>query len=155
MKLFKTTFYTGGIIIIFIIISIAFGDNLRYKRIGNTNFYLMETYAISKEGFPLASLFYKHDSTEIYEGVCMSGYPLYIMWNSDFIITKNYDGNHRKIINYNIIEIIHSNVSQNSFKVYEFSTKSRYHIALSNYGIDEQNLEHTDNNISWSFHFFR
>lgn len=152
MKIFRTFFCMGLIVFFVIIAPITLGENLQYKRIGNTNFYLMETYAISKEGLPLANLYYKYDDSETYEGVCMYGYPLYIMWNSDYVITKNYDGNHSKIISYNIIRVYQSKSTNKPFKVYEFLTKSAYYIGLHNLGIDEQILKCTDNNIPWSLH---
>ena len=147
MKIFKIIVCAEIVVFVFILGGITFGDNFPYKRIGNTNFYLIESYAISKDGHPLACLYYKYDNA--YEGVRMSGFPLYIMWNEDYIITKNYDGKKNKIISYNIIESLQTDKSYMPVKVYEFSTKSAYHIALRNLGIDEKKINCTDNHLPW------
>ena len=75
------------------------------RRIGNTRFYLIETMIDSKEGKPLAGLYYKPTATSGYIGENTPGFPKTILWNDHYIISKNFDGNNPVVIEYVIINI--------------------------------------------------
>ena len=73
------------------------------RRIGNTRFYLLETMAISNEGEPLAGLYYSPTDVSGYKSVEMSGFPMTILWNDKYLISKIFDGNSPNIDSYVVI----------------------------------------------------
>ena len=75
------------------------------RRIGNTRFYLVETMVDSKNGKPLAGLYYKPIATSGFCGESTPGFPMIIYWNDRFVISKNFDGNSPEIIEYVIINL--------------------------------------------------
>ena len=65
----KKYIYLIIIVPIFVFLLLWLNDMLSYsRRIGDTRFYLVETFATSKKGKPLAGLFYKRTDGLGYDG---------------------------------------------------------------------------------------
>lgn len=127
-------------------------DVLSYsRRIGNTRFYLVETMANSKEGKPLAGLYYKvTGDSGGYKGVEMSGYPKMILWNDKYIISKNYDGNNENIIGYVVINQNSVNTTNGYIEeIYHFTSETDYYAFLRQIKLSESKLNETGNHILW------
>lgn len=119
------------------------------RQIGNTPFYLVETMAISKEGKPLAGLYYKPNKTSSYYGEFTPGFPMYILWNEQFLISKNFDGNNPKIIKYVIISLDSLTLDSLLTNIHTFNNKNDYFDYLKGIGLSESKMEQTNNQIGW------
>ncbi len=89
-KTLKAVSIITGILIVslFLLLLLIFcGDINQYKRIGETHFYLVESFATSKDGKPLANLHYEFNNEKTPgEGVGIKGFPKCISWNEDYMI---------------------------------------------------------------------
>lgn len=117
-------------------------------KIGNTQFYLVETMASSNDGKPLLGLYTK--AKYGYKGVDMCGFPRFILWNDQYLISKNYNGNDTTIINYVII----NRDSVNSYDgeitdIHIFLTEKEYKNYLKKKNISEAEMKQIDNHITW------
>lgn len=120
------------------------------RRIGNTRFYLVKTMVNSKDGKPLAGLYYKPIATSGFCGEDTPGFPMTIYWNEKFIISKNFDGNNPKIIEYVIIDLdsIDPNYGEMN-NIRRFRNEEEYYTYLKQINISEANMNQTDNHIVW------
>ena len=118
-------------------------------RIGDTNFYLVETMAMSEEGDPLLGLYHK-DINDGYKGVEMSGFPKIILWNEKYLISKNYDGNVPTITSYVIICQDSVNISDGDIAgILLFKTEIEYNNYMKQIGVSESKMNQIDNRITW------
>lgn len=91
-------------LLIFFVIMLGFTDVKQYKRIGDTNFYLVETMAYSSNGKPIPGLFYSGNPRKAgFAGVSCMGVPLQIFWNDRYLVLKCTDRDSKRLINYCII----------------------------------------------------
>lgn len=120
------------------------------RRIGNTRFYLVETMVDSKNGKPLAGLYYKPIATAGYCGENTPGFPKIIYWNDRYVIAKNFDGNSPEIIEYVIINLdsIEPNYGEMN-DIHRFREEKDYYIYLKQMKISEADMNQTDNHIVW------
>ena len=106
--------------------------------------------ATSKEGKPLAGLFYKPSNIYGYVGEQTSGFPLIILWNENYLISKNYDGCSTDIIKYMVINLDRVNTDSITIpEIYEFTEQKDYDMFLQNIGLSEADMKRTNNYISW------
>lgn len=120
------------------------------RRIGNTRFYLVETLVDSKNGKPLAGLYYKPIATSGFCGESTPGFPMIIYWNDRFVISKNFDGNNPEIIEYVIINL--DSIEPNYGKmndIHRFRDEEEYYTYLKQLKISEADMNQTDNHIAW------
>lgn len=135
-----------GVIIFLIILNHYMSYSMK---IANSNFYLVETMATSKEGKPLLGLYYK-DKYGGYKGVDMSGFPKIILWNDKYLITKNYDGNDSSITSYVIINL--DSVSASNGIISEpliLKTTTEYNDYMQQNRLSELKMKQIDNCILW------
>lgn len=133
------------------------GDITQYKRIGNTNFYLVETMAISPEGYPLPNLYYSQNPRKNgFSGINQKGIPYQIFWNERFLVVKCSDTDSGKIINYCVMEDLKTTNKNpgNNYNLHEYATKKEYEEAMKLFGLNEIEMNQTDNNIPWSLHLW-
>lgn len=120
------------------------------RRIGNTRFYLVETMTDSKEGKPLAGLYYKPTAVSGYNGEDTPGFPKTILWNEHYIISKNFDGNNSAVVEYVIINMDSIKSDFGEMKdIHRFQDEKSYYRYLKQIKISEADMNQTDNHISW------
>lgn len=126
-------------------------DYFSYSRkIGNTHFYLVETMTNSKTGKPLAGLYYMTANHSGYYGGNTPGFPKYILWNDKYLISKNFDGNNSKIVEYIIINLDSIKTETGEMTdIHRFQDKTAYHKYLNQIKLSETEMNHTDNHIAW------
>lgn len=133
------------------------GDITQYKRIGNTNYYLVETMAISSEGTPLPNLYYSQNpGKDGFSGINQKGIPYLIFWNERFVVVKCSDINSKRITNYCIIEnfkTTNKNPDKN-YNLHEYATMEEYKEAMKLFGLNEIEMYQTNNSIPWSLHLW-
>ena len=148
----KKSFIIFAIIGLFTILLVGWficWQSLPSKRIGETDFYIMESFASTKQGKPLNSLYYKHDSLSVYEGILMAGYPVHIMWNDKYIVCKNSNGDNTSIINYVVLVPNPSRLPEIPYDVNEFNSEKDYLCFLDQLGISESGMNYSDSHIPW------
>lgn len=120
------------------------------RRIGNTRFYLVETMVDSKDGKPLAGLYYKPIATSGFCGENTPGFPKIIYWNDKFVISKNFDGNNPEIVEYVIINLdsIEPNYGEMN-DIHRFRNEEEYYTYLKQIKLSEADMNQTDNHIAW------
>ena len=120
------------------------------RRIGNTRFYLVETMEDSKDGKPLAGLYYKPIATSGFCGEHTPGFPKIILWNDRFVISKNFDGNNPEIVEYVIINLDSIDPNYGEMKdIHRFRNEEDYYAYLKQIKISEADMNQTDNHIAW------
>lgn len=120
------------------------------RRIGNTRFYLVETMVDSKDGKPLAALYYKPIATSGFCGENTPGFPMIIYWNERFVISKNFDGSNPKIVEYVIINLDSIEPNYGEMKdIHRFRNEEGYYAYLKQIKISEADMNQTDNHIAW------
>lgn len=125
------------------------------RRIGNTRFYLVRTIADSKEGKPLAGLYYKPAATSGYNGENTPGFPVSILWNDKYLISKYYCGNNPNAIEYLIINMDSIKRDYGEMTdVRTFNNEKDYKNYLKQKNISESELNKTDNHIAWWERYF-
>ena len=136
---------------IFVFLLLWLNDMLSYsRRIGDTRFYLVETFATSKKGKPLAGLFYKRTDGLGYDGELTYEFPKVILWNDKYLIAKNHDGNNPAITSYTVINLKCTNTINNmSSCIRKFTKKNDYENFLKENNIKESAMNKTDNHILW------
>lgn len=120
------------------------------RRIGQTRFYLVRTHAISKEGKSLAGLFYKPVDTNVYQGENLHGFPKQILWNEKYIISKNIDAANPYKTIYIIVNM--DSIEQSTggmWNIHEFQDERAYYNYLTEINLSEDQMNHTDNHITW------
>ncbi|MCF2590575.1 hypothetical protein JQM97_06355 [Prevotella hominis] len=147
----KKYIYLIIIVPIFVFLLLWLNDMLSYsRRIGDTRFYLVETFATSKKGKPLAGLFYKRTDGLGYDGELTYEFPKVILWNDKYLIAKNYDGNNPAITSYTVINLKCTNTINNmSSCIRKFTKKNDYENFLKENNIKESAMNKTDNHILW------
>lgn len=103
-KSFKIIFYSiiiCSLIMVFLIGTNA-GDRMQYKRIGKTDFYLVESFASSPEGKPLPRIHRLVDNC--YVGLSVNGFPKDIFLDKDYILLKCTDASGKGYTNFCIIK---------------------------------------------------
>ena len=135
----------------------GFGDITQYKRIGDTNFFLVETMAESLEGRPLPDLYYSRNAgKDGFSGVNQRGIPYQIFWNGHFLVVKCSDRDSKRTINYCIIEFSDSPISNRTgnYDLHEYAGKREYEKAMLFFGLKESEMNQTDSRIPWSIHLW-
>lgn len=147
MKKVKKISLTISVLLLFILV---FNHYMSYSmRIGDTNFYLVETMAISDDGKSILELCYK-DMHGGYKGVEMNGFPKNVLWNDKYLISKNFDGKTSSIINYVVIKLGNRSVSGNAISELNiFTMKTEYNSFLKQRGISESSMKQIDNHVLW------
>ncbi len=143
--------------ILVLLVALGYGDIMQYKRIGDTNFYLVETMAMSSNGKPLPGLYYSQNTSE--EGFCginLGAVPSQILWNCRYIVVKCIDRDNKKLISYCIIKILKTSSFDpaDNYELHEYTKKDEYEKAMRNFGLKESEMNHTDNIIPWSLHLW-
>ena len=141
------------LILIFICFLLLFLNHYYFsysRRIGNTRFYLVETMVDSKDGKPLAGLYYKPIATSGFCGENTPGFPKIIYWNDKFVISKNFDGNNHEIVEYVIINLdsIEPNYGEMN-DIHRFRNEEEYYTYLKQIKLSEADMNQTDNHIAW------
>ena len=127
--------------LVFLLSSCFFGDLTRYKRVGDTEYYLVE--AVGAE--PHVRLHYNiKDEKWFGEGVIHKGFAKDIYWNEDYIIVKCTDRESQEIISYCIIEQYGRASKYHPWVSHEFATEQEYETAKKEFGIDETRMNYTD-----------
>lgn len=137
-------------LLVFFLFLLLLNHYMSYSmKIGNTDFYLVETMATSDNGKTLLSLCHK-DINGGYKGVEMKGFPKNVLWNESYLISKNYDGNTPRIINYVIIKLDSITVSNGAISELQvLNTKTEYNNFLLQRGLSESSMKQIDNCILW------
>ena len=153
MKITKMKTLYKYIIILIFIGSLLFLNHYYFsysRRIGNTRFYLVETMVDSKDGKPLAGLYYKPIATSGFCGENTPGFPKIIYWNDKFVISKNFDGNNPEIVEYVIINLdsIEPNYGEMN-DIHRFRNEEEYYTYLKQIKLSEADMNQTDNHIAW------
>ena len=140
-----------SLIIIGIIVIAGVNYSFSYsRRIGNTRFYLITTMSNSKEGKPLAGLFYKPTATSGYNGENTPGFPISILWNGKYLISKNFDGNNPTIISYIVINMDSIKTDYGEMTdIHTFVKEEDYNNYLKQMHFSESDMNQTDNHIAW------
>lgn len=128
------------------------------RRIGNTNFYLVQSMAFSKSGSQLAALYYSSSDVYGYYGGETPGFPKYILWNDKYLISKNFDGDNPEIVEYVIINLDCVNPKTGEMtEIHRFQDDKAYYKYLKQIKLSEADMNQTDNHIAWwesIFNFF-
>lgn len=133
-------------ILIFFPLSIfLFSDTSQYKKIGDTNFYLVPN-AMGEESFLYHDGGHEGGYSPIYhKGIVHDAY-----WNKQYVIIKCSEKEEENwYIIRNIKEYYYS-----KFKILHFLNEKDYKNALDSLGINEAKMEHTDGSIPWSLHLW-
>ena len=158
MKTIKVVFFTVILFVIFffiILFGICWGDVLQYKQIGNTHFYLVETFANTASGHPIAGLSYRFSNSDnSFEGVSLHGFPNKVWWNDNHLIVKTSQDGNSEIIGYYIIQYNQNSLDLTDCAIHEFSNEDEFKCALMKLGLDESRMDSTDSTIPWSLHLF-
>ena len=157
MKTLKLVFIIVlGFIFVFIIMLLMISVDIRlYKRIGDTNFYLVESVGSTVEdGKTPSHLYYRYDWDEesLGEGLGLCGFPKQLFWNDKHLCLTNITYSNGQINDtiYYIIEI----EKRNELNIYKYETEAEFKSAEKELGLDESKMNHTDDNLPWSLHIF-
>ena len=143
--------------ILFFFVAWGLGDITQYKRIGDTNFYLVETMAESSEGKPLPGLYYsRNPQKEGFSGTNLGAIPFQLLWNNTYIVVKCTDRDSKRLIKYCIIKFCNTSIHgrAGNYVLHEYTTKKEYERAMGYYGLNESEMNQTDNRIPWSLHLW-
>lgn len=82
------------------------------------------------------------------------GFPLIILWNDKYLISKNYEGNHPIIIKYVVINLdsINTDYYKEPKGIRTFSKRNDYLNYLQEIHLSESNMNQTDNHIGWWYY---
>ena len=154
-KLFKYFIILLILLILFIFL-LLLNHYMSYDmRIGNTRLYLVETMATSEDGESLLGLYCKNVNGG-YKGVEMNGFPRIILWNDEYLISKNYDGRDTTINSYVIINQDSINESDGDIAgIQIFKKEVDYNNYLHRIGLSESKMKIINNNITWWELFFK
>lgn len=117
------------VLITILFFSVACVEIVQYKRIGDTNFYLVETMAISSEGKPLPGLYYSRRPQEKgFSGVSLGAIPFQLFWNNRYIVVKCTDRDSKRLIKYCIIKILNTAFTdpEDNYELHEYTTEEEY-----------------------------
>ena len=145
-KIFKWLFISTITVCIFYyaFIFVFFYDNIQYKQIGNTNFYLMPN-AQGEESF----LYHDEGEEGIFYPINHNGSVHDVYWNQQYIIIKCSE---QKREHWYIIRNI-DDYNYPKFRIRHFLTEKDYRNALDSLRIYETDMKHTDGTIPWRIHF--
>ena len=152
----KKKFKCFIILLILFIFLLLLNHYMSYDmRIGDTRFYLVETMSTSEDGRSLLGLYHK-DMYGGYKGVEMNGFPRIILWNDEYLISKNYDGRNTTINSYVIICQDSINESDSDIAgIQIFKKEVDYNNYLHQLGLSESKMKIINNNITWWELFFK
>ena len=145
-KIFKWLFISTITVCFFYyaFIFVFFYDNIQYKQIGNTNFYLMPN-AQGEESF----LYHDGGEEGIFYPINHKGSVHDVYWNQQYIIIKCSE---QKREHWYIIRNI-DDYNYPKFRIRHFLTEKDYRNALDSLRIYETDMKHTDGTIPWRIHF--
>lgn len=144
-----------ALVVAFLLPKIIFFDNIQYKRIGNTNFYLLQEQLGVESHLKL-----KEDGSSLFFDMGHKGVVNDVYWNEDYIIIKcrNRSENDSQIIDSQIrFWYIIKNLEYYNWKEFDmkmYSDQTDYNKALDSIGINENVMKHTDGNIPWGINLF-
>lgn len=127
----------------FLFIFVFFYDNIQYKQIGNTNFYLMPN-AQGEESF----LYHDGGEKGIFYPINHNGVVHDVYWNQQYVIIKCSE---QKKENWYLIRNL-KDYNYPKFDIKHYLNEIDYQSAIDSLGVSESNMEHTDGNIPWSLH---
>lgn len=148
---------TAMMFFLLLLAALGFGDIDQYKRIGKTNFYLMESMGITKDGRTIPTLRYSLNSNiGGYAGAGVLGVPKHIFWNDSILVVKCSDKLDGKITNYCIIKMFKTENCEpwEEYELNQYATSMEYVQAMNAMGLKESEMRYTDNSIPWSLHLF-
>jgi len=125
-------------------IFVFFYDNIQYKQIGNTNFYLRPN-EMGQESF----LYHDGGEEDIFFPINHKGTVHDVYWNQQYIIIKCSE---QKREHWYIIRNI-DDYNYPKFRIRHFLTEKDYRNALDSLRIYETDMKHTDGTIPWRIHF--
>lgn len=136
-------------LLLFVIVFIS-SKNTQYKRIGDTDFYLMHDN-LNREG---PSLFC-NIKKGAFKGVSNSGKIENVYWNKDYILlecTKSADYSQHKIFCI-IKQHVKSKKHDLPWRICEYN-KEDYEHAKDSLKLNEKNMQHTNGEIPWRITLF-
>ena len=118
-------------------------DNLQYKKIGDTNFYLFP----DSQGNG-ACLYFSEDK-EVFFPIINEGIVSDIYWNQQYIIAKcNKKNNKCWYLMKNV-----KDYNWKEFEIKQFLNAKDFEKALDSMGISLKHMKHTDGTIPWCINF--
>ena len=123
-------------------------DINQYKRIGDTNFYLIPdwedhgSYLSHSGGKPGGFYSIKH------EGIVKDVY-----WNQQYLIIK-CSKSEKEPVKYWYLLNNTEDYNWKMFEIRQFFNSIEYEKALDSIGVSESRMKHTDGKIPWSLHIF-
>lgn len=129
----------------------SLGDcNVQYKRIGNTEFYIMDDY-ISGAG----SFLYYSTYKAVFEDVQTQNSIEDVYWNDDYILLVCADLDFAKGQHYYVLRQKPDFRQKDSpWNVREYTSIDKYEEVKDSLGLDEARMQHTDGNIPWRITIF-
>ena len=122
-------------------------DNLDYKKIGETNYYLMTDWQGN------GSYLYHNDGKDnLFIPIRHEGIVCDVYWNRRFVIIKCCKSKEGAIKYWYILKNI-KEYNWEKFKVRQFVNRNDYELALDSMGICEKDMKHTNGTIPWRIHF--
>ena len=144
-----------GLIFILLLFLLFAGDIIQYKRIGNTNFYLVEIMTMDSNGKMLPDIYWRENVSEDYFlHVNVKGFPKIVYWDNNYILVHSSDNKSDEIFSYSIIT---QNLKQDNgvqWDVQSYDSIVTYQLALHRLGLDETKMDSTDTKIPRSLHIF-
>lgn len=144
----------GGLIFFFLFFIIAFaGDQMQYKKVGETNLYIVETMSNDKNYVSLSVI----SPPDAFIGV-KSGYICDAYWDKTIFIMKYFDDKTSMSLNdttyfYITLPIDESSYYKTSQGLY--NDTDSFNLMLEEMSINLSKMNHTDGNIPWSLHLFK
>lgn len=142
-----------ALVVAFLLPKIIFFDNMQYKQIGDTNFYLLQ----EPPGVE-SHLKHKEDGSSLFLDMEHEGAVNDVYWDKDYIIIKccNLHKNDSQIADSQIrFWYIIKNLEYYNWKEFDmkmYTDQTDYNKALDSIGINEDAMKHTDGNIPWRIH---
>jgi hypothetical protein len=135
----------ASLLFITFIIFLVNGYSLQQRRIGNTNFYLMET-----EGSDMIYVYYRWQTSQgdiFYEGV--NGNQVYdIYWNAKYLLLMCHKmGGKQQLpdtVYYIIAQDVPSSTNKTPWSVMKFESNQEFYDAMVTLGISLSEMEYTD-----------
>ena len=138
-----------ALLVLFFLLYSCISDITQYKRIGDTEYYLVESFG--NESY--ADLRYRKDADDFFsESIKYRGFAKDVYWNSEYIIIKCTEKNSREITNYCIIKQYSKNNSHVPWEVHEYATEMEFEDAKQLFNLDEEKMNHTNADIPWHLH---
>lgn len=124
-------------------------EGFMYKKIGDTDYYIIESEGGTK-------IYTAHKSGDIFDSVC--GYQISdVYWNKKYLLLKCHKGTIDSISDEKVYCIVEQDVYEGSpfpWRIQKFEDMGKYEEEKRRLGLDESRMKHTDSHIPWSLHLF-